>query len=462
MATGPVPAAPALPDGALPDTTLPDGAAQGAPGTAADGLAPAGAPSAPAPVPPRRRTASQAGAGEGGGPSLEIGLSAGLAAHDNIRLQTEDGDGSVSADARLDFAYTAATDAHRLRLSGDVGLRGVNDGDSDDDLDGLVGPALRFSYDRAVPTTALEITGFARRSRIAVDDPLLARDGADDPLTDPLRDDDDADDGDEGIRLGFGLSGRLELRRDAPFGVTLRAGLSGARYSDGSERDDEDRSSAGALLRFDLDRSTRATLDLGYAAFEDDDDDARTLSAALGLSRAVRGGARYGLSLDVADTEAGDRYGLSLTHSRRGPVWALDGRVGLSRAAGGGNTLVGGLEATRDLARGQVSLSLERSLRTGEDEAERAVTTLGAAYAVALTERLDLSARASYLRDAAAGDGADDVDEAASAGVALTRSFDGNLTLTLGLDHRLRDDDRGRADDTALSLRLRRGFTFRP
>ena len=437
-----------------------------------------------------------AGQSAGGGPLLTVGVSTGVTAHDNVRLDEDGGDGvSVLGDLGLDFGYSLATPIDQFTLSGNVGLSGAS-GDVDDRLDGVDGPRLRFGYVRSVPDALLSVSGSLSRSRIALDgtrglapividpadplDPVTPVDPLDpvdptDPL-DPLDPDgnpldrfDLVDDDDEGIRLSYGLNTRLELRRRAPLTLSLQAGVGGNRFSDGATDGDERRYNLGAGLGFRINPITRASLDFGYSVFDEDADadgadlaDRReTSSVAASITRQLQVG-QIGATARTTRTEDGERYGLTFNASRQTALWSLSGRIGLSRETGGGIATVGSLSATRLLPLGQVTVAATRSVISGEDDEERVLTSASLRYGRDLTELTSVSADATYRRsEATEGEGS---ESAGSFGVSLNRQLAEDLSLSVAARHRFEDDGGagGSAHDNILSLNLRRGFSFRP
>ena len=433
------------------------------------------------------------GVGGPGGDRLTVGVSTGLAASTNRDLD-RDGDSSLTGDVRLDFSYLARTPIQSLRLSGDLGLRGVA-GDEDDDDSTLSAPTLRFNYDRAVPSTRLTLTGFANRRDVDSSSPLsgfvfdgvggfapldpdldagaLDPDTLDPDLFDPtgreegdvvLVDLDDEDEGD-GTVTRFGLSGSLEVLRLSRVALTFSAGVSGERYSDDAAFGDEDRLRLGVGARFVLDRATTADLGLDWNRFEEDpspndpdgeDDDSYRLSA--GVTRRLSGGGQIGLSSNVLFDDEGEQITLSASRTLRLPLWTITGRAGVTREREGDLAAVGGLDLSRELPNGRIGLSATRNVVTDEDDDTRELTALSLTYGTALTPRVTLSADAGATRVTDA-DGGDD-ETAGAVGVTLDRRLTERLTASLGARHRFEDEDGDMRRDTSVSLRLRRGFDF--
>jgi hypothetical protein len=413
---------------------------------------------------------------------LTLGLSTGLAANTNRRLDPDDAEGSAALTTGLSFAYRDATPLQSFALSSDLTLR-QSRGTGDDGADGLTDPNLNFAWERAVRDSAIGISGSVRRSEVDFLRPLetlLLTPGdpfaeVDDPLPDlddPLTDLDDLTATlERGTRLSYRLETSLQLRRTAPFGIDLSAGLSGTRYSDtdDSELADDQRYRVGAGLRFALDPVTEASLGLRYSFIDEEDEgdeddgdegdegrrETTTLTAA--VSRRYPLGV-IGLSANVAQTDTGERYGLSANAGRSGVGWSLSGSTGVAVDEDGDATFQGGLQANRALATGRVGLGFDRSLRTG-DESDITVTALSINYGTRLTPLLSVTADASWIRT---DEAEDDTAEAARLGLSLSRSLTEDWALSAGVVQRFRDDEDGSATDTALTVGLRRSFAFVP
>lgn len=396
------------------------------------------------------------------GRQLTFGTSIGLTANDNQDLDLESEGTTLSGTARFDFAYLLATPVQRLTLAGDIGLREV-DGPGDDDdssSNGLADPSLRLAYDRAVRDARFGLDAFVQQSAVAFLEPF--EEGIDDPL---ILDDIDDLDSDTGTRLRFGLGTELELRRTAPFGVTLSAGYSALRYSDVTDPDltDEERLRAAAALRFDIDPATRATLTLGYSSFEDDgNDEGRrdTFRVEAGIARDRPGGA-IGASLGAVSTEDGERFTFALNRGLALPVWDINTRLGVTQSTDGALSPSIGLSVARDLPDGALSANLTRSIRSGSDDEEQAVTALSVGYARQVTPLTSIGADLSYIRNEPTGEGP--TESAGAAGLTLQHALTEDWNLNLGLQHRIKDDgDADRASGNRISLNLRRSFTVRP
>ena len=431
---------------------------------------------------------------EEAGRSLTIGTSLGAVANDNLSLDADSEGSTVGATAGLDFALRLATPIQNFALLGDLGLRTTNGPDEDAASDGLSRAGLRLNYSRTVRDSRLSFSGYLSRREVAFLDPL----GSD--LTGGIVDPDDIDPIDvdpadpspgdlddplildeldaasrSGTQIGFGLETELELRRTAPIGIVLSAGLSGLRYdgTDAPDLTDEDRHRAGIGLRFRFDRITTGAFDVDYRSFEDDDildegdediGEGRrdTVAVSGGVTRLIPTGT-IGASADFVSTEDGERYVLSVSRSLSLPLWTLSGRLGVTRTENGDLLPTGTLRVDRDLRLGGVSLDLTRSVLSGSDDEERRVTGVSFDFTRQLTPLTSMGLDLSYLRSEATGAGAGQTESFGTAAIRVSHVLSEDWSLNLGLAHRIEDEGFAeRAHDNRVSVDLRRQVTFRP
>lgn len=395
---------------------------------------------------------------------LNIGVSTGLTTNSNRELDPNTSEGTTAATVGLSFDYVDATPIQSLTLSGSTGLRFARGSEAVEEDNGLTDPTFRFAYQRSVPDTAFSLSGSVRRSDVSflrsLDDFLL---DPDDPLFDP---DQLTSIQEDGTRLTFDLGTRVDLFRRARFGVDLSAGLSGTRYSGTTDPDlvDTDRTRAGVGLRFEIDPVTRARLGLRRSRIQEDDPTVRdrdTTQISASIARDFPLGV---IGLDATTTQTDGtigstrRNGLELSLSRRSTTWDLSGRIGLSRNDNGETTAIGGLTATRELENSQIGISFDRSVRTG-DTSNVTVTALSVDYGTRLTPVLSLSAGASYVQT---DEPTEPTAEAGTLNLNLNRALTEDWALSAGVTQRYRSNSNGTANDTAVSLGIRRSFQFIP
>ncbi|EKE43300.1 hypothetical protein OCGS_2637 [Oceaniovalibus guishaninsula JLT2003] len=391
---------------------------------------------------------------------LSFGTRFGLVADDNLALDPDSKGTTLEAVTGLDFELLYSTPLQTFALSGDVGLRALDNPEESNRDDFVATPTLRLAYERTVPDSRIGVTGFVRRSRVAFLDPLEG--GLDDPLV--LDDLDDR--GERGTRLAFGLGTELELRRRAPIGITLSAGLDGQRYSDTTDTStltDETRVRAGVGLRFVLTPTRQATLGLDYSSFDDEGrDEGRRDTYALnaGISQRLRTGA-VGLDLGATSTEDGERYSIRIERSLTLPLWSIAGELGATQSVDGDLFTTGALSVTRDLPTGSLSADLRRSVQSGSDDEERDITAASLGYSHQVNALTSANFDLSYIASDPTGDGAAS-ESFGSVGVGLQRRLTEDWRLDMALRHRISDEG---TEDTAtgntISVNLRRGFEFR-
>lgn len=384
---------------------------------------------------------------------LSFGTNFGLIADDNPDLALDGGEGTVDAFLSTDLLFRRATRVQSLTLSGNAQLR--NDDRSGGSSGGLAQSSLNLDYRRESADAAFDVTAGLRRDRVEYLD-FLAIDFDDDLIIDEI----DAV-GRTGTRLRYRLDTTLELRRRAPLGVTLSAGLSGVDYSDTNDAEltDEERRHAGLGLRFNFNPVLRGTVAIEYEDFEnpDDEEDSRDeLSIGTRLSRNLPTGS-VGLRTAVTSTDNGERLTLGLSRVLELPLWNVSGELGITREISGEVTPVAQIDVSRDLPTGQISTVLRRSVRTDSDGEETVLTAVSLNYAREVNRTLSMSMGLSYVGTEPSGE--EESDSFASARMDFSKALTRDWSLNLGLEHRSEDDgDIGRASSNRLSLSLRRAF----
>lgn len=385
---------------------------------------------------------------------LSFGVNFGLVADDNPDLALDGGEGTVDAFVSTDLLFRRATRVQSLTLSGNARLR--NDGGSEDDSSGgLAQSGLNLDYRRESADAALDVTAGLRRDRVEYLD-FFAVDLDDDLIIDEI----DAI-GRTGIRLNYRLDTTLELRRRAPLGVTLSAGLSGVDYSDTNDAEltDEERRHAGIGLRFNFNPVLRGTVAIDYEDFQnpDDGEDNRDeLSVGARLSRNLPTGS-VGLRTTVTSTDNGERLTLGLSRVLELPLWNVSGEIGITREVSGDVTPVAQIDVSRDLPTGQISSVLRRSVRTDSDGEETVLNAVSLNYGREVNPTLSMSMGLSYVGIEPSGE--ENSESFTSARVDFRKALTRDWSVDLGLEHRSEDDgDTGRASSNRLSLSLRRAF----
>jgi hypothetical protein len=384
-------------------------------------------------------------------PVLSFSLSQGLEVVENRDLDPGEGDLESRLITGLGFALVSRTPISDLVLSGRSNLGvplGSTEGDSGSVLDGA---QLGLSYDRAVPTGSLAVDASIRRDEVGFLRDL--RDFVDEDGSIDLPDDFDDLQG-QGTRLASGLDATLTLRDDARFGVVLSAGIDDVRYNDVTSDDLRDvrRADLGLGLRFDL--SEVATLNSTFrASLEDEAGSDRQVWLGADLAGSIeRPDGAYTGRLSLDETEEGVRTALSFGRSFERPLGTYAGSLGLTQAASGELSLNGTLSVSRELPRGQMSLSLTQATGSNDD-GEEVETGLLARWTTALTPQSNLTLEALF-QGTRNLDTDDDVRRS-EIGITFDRAVTQDWSLVFDYRYRLRDEsgeDAARGQSASLSL----------
>lgn len=386
-------------------------------------------------------------------PAFRFGLSTGFVASDNRGLDPNSLGSTFEATARLDFGMTFATPIQQLDLTGDIGLRAVSGAESGTLENGLTNPSLAIAYARQARDAQISLDVFAREADASTTN-LEVIEGVPDPTLVTA----------DGTSLRYGFDTELELRRRSPFGITLSAGYTALRYSNTTSATltDQDRTHLGVRLRFDLNPSTQATMNLRYSTFEDfgtPEGVRETYTLDNRLRQDLRNG-DMSVSFNVSSTEDGERYTLSTGRSVSTPVWDLGGTLGLTRATDGDIYPVGTLDLARTLPDGSLAAALSRSIGAGIDDDEQEITSLRLTYAKQFSPLTSFNASFSYSETDPTGAGS--TSSLSSVGISLQRSLTPTWDLNVGLDHRISKSTAGTtARDNRLSVTLRHDLSAR-
>lgn len=390
---------------------------------------------------------------DGDGRTLRVTLNQSLTANDNLALAADSAGTTLQALTRLGFALTTEGATDRLALTGGLGLRLV-DGPGTDGLEWrLADPRIALAYSRLGAAAQLDLDLGYRQDDIAFLRPLTDFAGPGGVVDLP----EDLDDlTGTGTRHALSFGARLELRRDAPLGVTLSAGQERLSYSDVTDPEliDTTRSRLGLGLRLDISPALAATADLTASRFATAAEPDRDTLALAGALRLVRPDGEWRFTLDLADTPDGTRSGLGLARGLELPNGGIDLSLGLTRGVEGDLGLVGALDYQRLHAGGEITAGLRHSLSTGNDDTEQRVTALNLGLTQALGADWSLSLEAAWARTEATATGTR--DDRTDLGLTLSRALTPDWSVDLGLTHQIRDE----AADTGLSLSIGRAFTL--
>lgn len=382
------------------------------------------------------------------GPVLRFGITTGLSHNTNRTLDAADPGSTTEVFTRLDVLTRFATPIQSLELSGDVTLRNVSGAEADELPGGAVNPNLRLSYSRQSRDAQFDTNVFYSERDVSASELQF------DPVTASFDLLDTS-----GTQRRFGVDTRLELRRRAPFGVTLSAGFTGVRFADTTDPDltDEDRFRAGLRLRFDINPATRVTLDTRFSTFEDlgsAEGRRDTLSLDAALRRDLPGG-NTAWRAGVTDTEDGTRLTLSAARTYETALWQVTGTLGATREASGDVVAIGGLDLAYDMPNGALTFGFDQTVQSGTDDAEQQVTSIAFGYRTQLTQLTSFDAGFSFTDRTATGAGED--GRFATLTLGLQHQLARDLNLSVALEHRRSDTDGApRIDDNVLRINLRR------
>jgi hypothetical protein len=384
-------------------------------------------------------------------PSQSFGLSTGLRYNDNRGLDTPSQGDTTELFTRFDFGLVFATPLQSLSLNGDITLRGLDGAEAGSISDGLTDPNVRLRYNRAVRNSQLTVSAFAQETETSTLIPEL--DGLDLVVVN-----------DNATRLSYGYDATLELRREAPFGITLSTGYTGLRYSDTTSTTllDQDRFRVGVGFRFDINPVLRADVTTRYSTFEEEGTPGTRETYALNasLTRSLPAGS-VGVRTGVTSVEEGERYSLSVTHSFERPLWQFGGSLGIEQGVNGDNFAIGSLNIGHELPNGSLTFGLNRSVRSGLEDNEQDFTSVRFGYTQQLSPDSSLGLNAAYSETSpTAGTGS--TTSLASIGVNYQRALAPGWQLNMGLSRRESTNSAGNtARDNSVSVSLRRELSAR-
>ncbi len=359
-------------------------------------------------------------------------------------------------------------------------------------------PRLRLSYTREGADSLFSASGNIRRSRVDFTRPLTDFLDEEGELVLP---EDFEDLIGTGRRLTYNAETRLEFGREAaPFGLAMRAGVSGIDYSAPTLADVR-RHNIGATARMRVSPVTDLTVSADHSRFRREDiadTDRRTnalsfgvthdldpvtqISGAigytristrefgfttrssgttgqLGLARILPDGVVSARAQQARSPDGGSRANLVLAREWERPTGALAGSVGATRSPGGDVNLIGSLDLRRDTPDGVVVAGLQRSVSVDADDNERLRTTINLRYTheVNALSRFTLRAAHAHSAGTPTATRVSRTDLSATYSRDLTRDW----SLNTGVSYRLRSTGAGaRATSPVVFVGLGSTFAF--
>lgn len=377
---------------------------------------------------------------ESGGVQLNFGIGLRLESTENAGLDVISSGRSSRASTALSFGLTSETPASKLSVDGSAQLLATNG--SSTTAEGLVNPSLGLTYGREAANANLSVTASLRESDLSENRDVV-----------------DFDTG-SGSRRTTAVSVGLNWGTAAPLGFGITAGLSDVSYQDSPGNTDNQTKRLEFSVRADLSEVLSLTGNLRGSRFQEDGGASRdTTGLSLGLTLARPRG-EMGLTLSHDATAEGDRQSLRFRHSLEMPQGQLGYNLGVSRDVNGNLHTVGGIDWQQDLANGQISLSLDRSVASNSEDSETLQHRLSVDFGTELSPatRLGLALSLARQENTLTGLGTTNADMTAR----VTHDLTADWALEAGYTHRIRDEDStGKAKSDKVFLELRRNFSIR-
>ena len=393
-------------------------------------------------------------------PRLHFDVSAGLEHSDNPDFVAHPSTGATWARTDLGFGVIDETPVSTLSFSGGLTARstlaGTGSGGSGTD-NGIQSRNLALSYGREGADSDLTLKLAAEEARLAFIRPLSDFIDANGQVVLP--------DGGLAVLSGTGwrrtlrFDGKLTMGKEGPVQTTLSAGATSVHYRDTSNvYDDYRRSHADLDFALALNPVVKATAGVGIRTYDDSTRNDRTVSTRAGLVLDRPDGS-YGAQLTFDDAPGGHRIGASLSRGMERPWGKLDARLGATRDVNGGTYVTGALNLNWDMEDGKLGLSLQRGLRSGEQNAEEVRTALALNYSQPLTPRTGLSLGVDYAASSPTGSGTAASTRVESVNLGVSYALTQNWGLRTGLNyHRTDQSGTDPLKETTVTVNLGRSF----
>lgn len=375
------------------------------------------------------------------GVELHYGLGLRLETESNVALDPVSAGNSQSAALTLSFGLISETALSRLDISASGNLQAANG--PDNPHNGLVDPAVRLSYDRAVATADFNFSASAIKTNLADSDVTNFDTGA-------------------GTRQTNAVSTALNWGNSAPLGFGLSASLEDVQYDSADPRlYDRRTEQLGASLRADLSQVLELTLAANASRFEPATGARRdTTGLQLGLNLAQPHG-MFGATLGLDDTPDGQRQRLDFTHQLELPQSALSYTLGATHSINDNFYMTGALNYQHALPKGNLNLDLNRAVTSSDTTDTETLQT-----SAALNWHQDVTATGSLTLGLSWAESVETASDLATTNTRLSATWRQALgqdwALDLGYTHRLRDEDGiGRGQSNLMFLELRRDVSVR-
>lgn len=445
--------------------------------------------------------AQQGSSPEDGGPVLTFGIGTTLSATDNYNLDPNNGEDATLFDTRLSFGYLnrRASDVFSLDVSGLLRANEPPGGSSVlDDRN------VRLGYEREGVNSRLSFGADYNFASVDAFDPFDDRFFEDDPLdpTDLTQD--------RGDREQFGTRFSFETGLDGPLGFLLEGRYRDQSFSDTTDPDlfDTEILNLSGTTRFTLSPVTEGRVVLRYEDYSAEDvpqTDRMTSSLNFGVTQALSPVSTLDVIVGIQEIETEETIGgLRQTDTDTGFIGGLDftrelarGTIGTSfdvRESVNGRTAtwlvsramplprgaielslgaasdvddtilpVGSLTLTHEMKRSTLTASLERQVATSSRSEELRTTRASLEYRHAINSISDLGFSANLAElDRAGGPAVNDTTRA-DLRATYSREITPDWRLSSGYEFRWRDEENvGSATSNRVFLTLEREFVLRP
>lgn len=390
---------------------------------------------------------------QNGGVQVNLGVTLGVETQSNRALDTSDPGRSSTATMGLSLGVLSETRTQRFSFDLGGDLRGLNGPGSTNS--GFANPSVELSYDRTSAAARLSLSASVRETDL-VDEGLIF-----DETTQAFTFADGT-----AIRRRTDLSAQLDWRDDAPLGFGLMALLEDNSYRDGvatgiggTTLNDTRRVTFGATARLDINEATQLNVGLNHSDFEvDGTPGSRSTWNLTNNLTITRPDGALTFSFNITETEEGTRIATNVGRSLEYPLGIVSGEIGVTRGVTGDMFLSGGVNLTRALPRGNLSLGLARNVNSsGLEDTEQVQTSVTFGYLHEINPLSSLSLDADWADVSRTNSNSDTISATISA--TYNRELTQDWNMNVGIRHRFLDDEvTGTARSNELFLNLQRDF----
>ena len=425
-----------------------------------------------------------------GGTTLTFGVKSKLSVSDNYNLSVVAPGTSTILDTTLSFGYLAVTATDRFSFDIDGVLRAADIPAAGSDVT-FDDTTAALSYTREGANSRFSATADYNRVNLDFLDPFARANLNDTNLTNS-----------SGIVANTNSRVKLETGLNGPLGFDIELGHQAANYSDTTDPTLFDNTTDDAALTTRLrvspvaearvrlsqedytandlvntDRTTRAlsfgvtyelspatTLDASVGTETIDTVGSATTRGAFGtvsLTRALANGSA-GLIVDRSFGIDGGRTTLTAKRDMILPSGTLAFSLGATKGEQSGTAVIGSVDYVQNLARGDLTASLRRSVES--DSAGNDILTTNAAlgYTQALTPVSGLSLDFDYSKIENVGSGTSNNSNRSSWRAAYTHALTPDWDLSAGYEHQRQfTDGTGTANSNTIYMTLGREFSIR-